>query len=67
MPLMSGIDLLARVREHPSFRGIPVIAMTGANDRMLGVKLDVPVLHKPIDLSVLSHMLARYCPLGGKS
>lgn len=67
MPLMSGIDLLARLREHPSYRDIPVIAMTAANDRMLGVKVDVPVLHKPIDLSMLSEMLARYCPLGGNS
>ena len=67
MPVMSGIDLLARLREHPSYSDIPVIAMTAANDRMLGVKMDVPVLHKPIDLSVLSEMLARYCPLGGSS
>ena len=65
MPLMSGIDLLARLREHPSYRDIPVIAMTGANDRMIGVKLNVPVLDKPIDVPVLSQMLARYCPLGG--
>ena len=64
MPLMSGIDLLARMREHPSYRDIPVIAMTAANDRMLGVRLDVPVLYKPIDLPVLRQMLARYCPLG---
>ena len=64
MPLMSGIDLLARLREHPSYRDIPVIAMTAANDRMLGVKLNVPVLDKPIDLPVLSQMLARYCPRG---
>jgi two-component system response regulator CpxR len=64
MPLMSGIDLLARLREHPSYRDIPVIAMTAANDRMLGVKLDVPVLDKPIDLTLLRQMLARYCPLG---
>jgi CheY-like chemotaxis protein len=64
MPLMSGIDLLARLREHPSYRDIPVIAMTAASDRMLGVKLNVPVLDKPIDLPVLRQMLARYCPLG---
>lgn len=65
MPIMSGIDLLARLRQDPSYRGIPVIAMTAASDRMLGVKLDVPVLDKPIDLPVLRQMLARYCPLGG--
>lgn len=64
MPLMSGVDLLARLRENPSYRDIPVIAMTAASDRMLGVKLNVPVLDKPIDLPVLRQMLARYCPLG---
>ena len=67
MPLMSGVDLLARLREHPSYRDIPVIAMTAANERLLGVKVNVRVLDKPIDLPVLSQMLARYCPLGGNS
>lgn len=64
MPLMSGVDLLARLRKDPSCRDMPVIAMTAANDRMVGVKLDVPVLHKPIDLSALRPLLARYCPIG---
>ena len=36
--------------------------MTAANDRMVGVKLDGPVLHKPIDLTLLSQMLAQYYP-----
>ena len=63
MPLMSGVDLLARLRQDLWYGDMPVIAMTAANDRMVGVKLDVPVLHKPIDLPVLRDMLARYCPL----
>ena len=64
MPLMNGVDLLARLRQDLSYGDIPVIAMTAANDRMVGVKLDVPVLHKPIDVPLLRQMLARYCPLG---
>ena len=59
MPIMNGVDLLARLRQDPCLRDIPVIAMTAANDRMVGVKLDGPVLHKPIDLTLLSQMLAQ--------
>jgi CheY-like chemotaxis protein len=62
MPIMNGVDLLARLRQDPALRDIPVIAMTAANDRMVGVKLDGPVLHKPIDLTLLSQMLAQYYP-----
>jgi CheY-like chemotaxis protein len=62
MPVMNGVDLLVRLRQDPCLRDIPVIAMTAANDRMVGVKLDGPVLHKPIDLTLLSQMLAQYYP-----
>ena len=62
MPIMNGVDLLARLRQDPALCEIPVIAMTAANDRMVGVKLDGPVLHKPIDLTLLSQMLAQYYP-----
>ena len=63
MPRMNGVSLLARLRADPSRRDIPVIAMTAANDRMVGVRLDAPILHKPIEVPVLRKMLARYCPL----
>lgn len=62
MPIMNGVDLLVRLRQDPCLRDIPVIAMTAANDRMVGVKVDGPVLHKPIDLTLLSQMLAQYYP-----
>jgi CheY-like chemotaxis protein len=62
MPTMDGIDLLALLRENPSYRDIPVIVMTAASERMVGGHLDVPVLQKPIDLAELSRMLALYCP-----
>jgi CheY-like chemotaxis protein len=67
MPLMNGVDLLARLRHDGSYGDIPVIVMTAANDGMASVKLDVPVLHKPINVPVLRQMLARYCPLGNSS
>ena len=62
LPIMNGVDLLVRLRQDPCLRDIPVIAMTAANDRMVGVKVDGPVLHKPIDLTLLSQMLAQYYP-----
>jgi CheY-like chemotaxis protein len=52
MPIMNGVDFLVRLRQDPALRDIPVITMTAANDRMVGVKLDGPVLHKPIDLTL---------------
>jgi CheY-like chemotaxis protein len=66
MPIISGIDLLVRLRQDAALRDIPVIAMTAASDRMVGVKLDAPVLRKPIDLTVLSQMLAQYYPFAQK-
>ena len=60
MPIMNGLDLLVRL-SGPAFAS-PGHCDTAANDRMVGVKLDGPVLHKPIDLTVLSQMLAQYYP-----
>jgi hypothetical protein len=34
--------------------------MTAANDRMIGVKEDVPVLYKPVDVESLTRLLAQY-------
>jgi CheY-like chemotaxis protein len=63
MPVMNGPDLVDRLRQDPSHRQLPIIVMTAANDRMVGVKLDMPILHKPIEVEVFRKMLARYCPL----
>jgi two-component system, chemotaxis family, chemotaxis protein CheY len=64
MPLMNGAHLLSLLHDDPSYRDIPVIAMTAADDRMVGVQLDVPVLRKPIDLTVLSRLLAQHYSRG---
>lgn len=46
MPTMSGLELLQKVRKTPALRAIPVVVITAANDAMLSIKLDVPVLYK---------------------
>jgi CheY-like chemotaxis protein len=46
MPSMSGLELLQRMRRTPKLRDIPAVVITGANDAMLSIKLDVPVVYK---------------------
>jgi two-component system response regulator len=46
MPAMSGLELLQRMRRMAELRDIPTIVITAANDAMLSVRLDVPVLYK---------------------
>ncbi len=57
MPVMGGVELIARVRAHPDHRDIPVVAITAdatkqAEDaaRAAGAS---DVITKPIDLPVL--------------
>jgi CheY-like chemotaxis protein len=61
MPVMNGVELLKIVRGDPRFAHIPRVIMTAANDRMIGVKEDVPVLYKPIDFDALTLFLQKYC------
>jgi CheY-like chemotaxis protein len=60
MPGMNGAELLRIVRKDPRFAAITCVIMTAANDGMIGVKEDVPVLYKPLDLPALTTMLRRY-------
>jgi CheY-like chemotaxis protein len=46
MPRMSGLEALQRLKRHPRWRSIPVMVLTGVNDPMLPVRLDVPVAYK---------------------
>lgn len=61
MPTMSGLELLQKVRKAPTLRNIPVVVITAANDAMLSIKLDVPVLYKgdiETVLQMVRHTLA---------
>lgn len=61
MPVMNGVELLKVVKRNPQLAAIPRVIMTAANDRMIGVKEDVPVLYKPVDFEALARLLQKYC------
>jgi CheY-like chemotaxis protein len=61
MPLMNGIEFIKVVKRNEALAKIPRVIMTAANDPMIGVKEDVPVLYKPVDYDALSKLLAKYC------
>lgn len=64
MPVMGGIELLRAVKSDERLARIPRLVMTAANDRMIGVKEDVSVLYKPIDLETLVLTLRRHLEPG---
>jgi CheY-like chemotaxis protein len=61
MPVMNGVELLKVIKRNARLAAIPRVIMTAANDRMIGVKEDVPVLYKPVDVDALSRLLRQYC------
>lgn len=61
MPVMGGIEMLKIIKRNPRLADIPRVIMTGANDSMLSVKEDVPVLYKPVDFDALTGLLQKYC------
>jgi len=63
MPVMNGVELIARLRDEPRWADLPIVVMTAAGDRIIGVELEslnLPVLKKPVDVEDLAQMLARY-------
>jgi CheY-like chemotaxis protein len=61
MPVMSGGELLKVVKRNPQLSAIPRVIMTAANDQMIGIREDVPVLYKPVDFDALTLLLQKYC------
>jgi len=47
MPGVSGIEVLQRLRKSGRWMRLPVLVVTGVNDPMLPVRLDVPIAFKP--------------------
>jgi len=63
MPVMDGVDLIARLRCDARWSELPIVVMTAAGDRIMGVdveSLNVPVLRKPVDIATLVQVLARH-------
>ena len=61
MPLMDGVELITRLRGDARWCDLPIVIMTAAGDRIMGVDLDslnVPVLRKPLDIGSLARVLA---------
>jgi CheY-like chemotaxis protein len=54
MPHMAGIEVLQRLRKSARWARLPVIIVTGVNDAMLPVRLDVPIAFKPDAKSVVA-------------
>ena len=53
MPLMSGPEVLQRLRRSPRWARLPVLVVTSVNDPQLPGRLDVPIVFKPDHQTVL--------------
>jgi CheY-like chemotaxis protein len=60
MPGMNGVELMRVVKNDARWASIPRVVMTAANDRMIGVKEDLPVLYKPVDPEELVTLMRKY-------
>jgi CheY-like chemotaxis protein len=66
MPSMSGIEVLQKLRAHPHWSRLSVLVVTGANDPMLPVRLDLPVAFKPDPQAVLEAVLQQLAANGAR-
>ena len=53
MPHMDGVELLKKVRAHPDWHGLPVIALTGFYEDYAGAEGFEAFLRKPVDFGLL--------------
>jgi CheY-like chemotaxis protein len=47
MPKVSGMEVLQRLRKSARWTRLPILVVTGINDPMLRVRLDLPIAFKP--------------------
>jgi DNA-binding response OmpR family regulator len=59
MPVMSGYELLQRLRESADLSSIPVTVVSAIADRV--AISDTMILRKPVDLDVLLHIVDEQC------
>jgi CheY-like chemotaxis protein len=63
MPVMNGVELIERVRSDARWSDLPIVVMTAAGERIIGVELEslnVSILTKPVDIATLAQVLARH-------
>jgi CheY-like chemotaxis protein len=63
MPVMNGVELIGRLRTDARWSHLPIVVMTAAGERIIGVDLEslnVPVLRKPLDVVNLAQVVARH-------
>ena len=61
MPRLSGLEVLQRLRKSTHWARLPILVVTGANDPMLRVRLDLPIAFKP-DTDVVLENVRRLLP-----
>jgi len=62
MPVMSGAELLVKMRATPALAAVPVVLMTAATQRESASALGAQAfLAKPFELGALLRMVERYC------
>ena len=61
MPRVSGLEVLQKLRKSARWAELPVLVVTGANDPMLRVRLDLPIAFKP-DPEVVMEAVRRLLP-----
>jgi CheY-like chemotaxis protein len=59
MPVMNGLELLKRLKEHPQYRAIPVIITSAGSIDAEAMRGSDAFLKKPVDLDVLLRTFAR--------
>src|SRR4029079_4201199 len=61
MPRVSGLEVLQKLRKSARWSPLPALVVTGANDPMLRVRLDLPNAFKP-DPEVVLEAVRRLLP-----
>ncbi len=64
MPVMTGAELLVRMRRNPMLASVPVVLMTAAMQKEPAAMSAQALLPKPFDLAELLQTVARFCGPG---
>ncbi len=67
MPVMTGAELLVRMRRNPVLASVPVVLMTAAMQKEPAAMSAQALLPKPFDLAELLKTVERFCGPGSPS